>query len=142
MTARLEDTQRFHCPTIMPFLHGREMPPHPLERWLVAIGEAAEIARLRDRQLIPLFAHELQPIRRIGYHRIHRVLRQRPHNLDAVALIERPVRLRPHENHLCTSYYPPRTKAAGGRCGTRGRAEWEEGGILVRARKGRRPVGP
>src|SRR5690606_24716031 len=37
---------------------------------------------------------------------------------------------------------PTRETAAGGRCGARGRAEWEEGGILLRARKGRRGLGP
>src|SRR5690606_12672463 len=48
-----------------------------------------------------------KPIRRISHHRVHAVIRQLTHDLQAVALIERPVRLRPHENHLCTSYYPP-----------------------------------
>src|SRR5690606_14313236 len=43
---------------------------------------------------------------------------------------------------FCTSHYPPRTQAAGGRCGARGLAEWEEGGILLRARKGRPRLGP
>lgn len=38
---------------------------------------------------VPLLPHELQPIRRVGHDRVDRGVRQRPHDLDAVAVVQR-----------------------------------------------------
>jgi len=45
--------------------------------------------RQAGRQVVPLLAHEAEPIRRIGHDRIHRRIGQGSQHVEAVAVVQR-----------------------------------------------------